>query len=72
MDTNYADMTREELQEALKVASDRLCDVEETTNFTLATTNTHHAASIVLEFEQDLYEHRDIVASIEQHLKKLS
>ena len=72
MDKKYTDMTRTELQQALESARERLDDVEETFNFTLANTNTHLADSMVLEFEQDLYEHRDIVASIEEHLKNLS
>lgn len=65
-------MSRRELEQALKKAQQRLDDVEDTFNFTLANTNTHLADAMVLEFEQDLYEHRDIVASIKEHLKKVS
>lgn len=61
-------MDRAALHRELDLARERLKDVEETFNFTLANTNTHLADSMVLEFEQDLYDHREIVARLEELL----
>ena len=62
----YNNMDRETLQRELDIARDRLKDIEETFNFTLANTNTHLADAMVLEFEQELYEHRELVAKLER------
>lgn len=64
-------MGHKELMDALGQARERLQDTEETFNFMLANTNDHLADSMVLEFEQDLYEHRDIVTILESRLKDL-
>lgn len=58
-------MDKETLKRELKLAKDRLEDIESTFNFTLANTNTHLADSMVLEFEQELYEQRALVKKLE-------
>ena len=58
------------MRRELEQARDRLVDIEETFNFTLANTNTHLADAMVLEFEQELYEQRDLVARLESLLGK--
>lgn len=65
MEKHYEQMDRSSLLRELKLAKDRLQDIEETFNFTLANTNTHLADAMVIEFEQELYEHRELVARLE-------
>lgn len=71
MEDIFEKMGREDLQKELDLARERLKDVEETFYFTLANTNTHLADAMVLEFEQDLYDHRDIVARLEELLRRV-
>ena len=70
MDPKYESMSLDELKRELELARVRLKDVEETFNFTLANTNTHLADAMVLEFEQDLYDHRDLVADLSELINK--
>jgi len=70
MNKPYEQMDTEALRKELEIARNRLEDIEETFNFTLANTNTHLADAMVLEFEQELYEHRELVAKLESLLKK--
>lgn len=69
MEEPFEAMDRKTLEQKLRIARERLDDVEATFNFTLANTNTHLADSMVLEFEQDLYEHRELVARLESLLR---
>ena len=70
METHYEGMDKETLKRDLKLAKERLEDIESTFNFTLANTNTHLADSMLLEFEQELYEHRELVMKLESLLNK--
>jgi len=65
MKSHYEEMDKDTLKKELRLAKDRLEDIESTFNFTLANTNTHLADSMVLEFEQELYEHRALVRKLE-------
>jgi fumarate hydratase class II len=70
MDKPFEQLDTDTLRTELELARERLTDVEETFNFTLANTNTHLADAMVLEFEQELYEHRETVAKLESLLQK--
>ena len=72
MQDDLEKLDTEGLKAELQLARERLQDVEETFNFTLANTNTHLADSMVLEFEQELYEHRNKVARLESLLRERS
>jgi len=58
-------MDRDTLEKELRIARERLEDIETTFNFTLANTNTHLADAMILDFEQELYEHRELVTRLE-------
>lgn len=72
VDSKYQHMDIDELKNELNMARQRLQDVEETFNFTLANTNTHLADAMVLDFEQELYDSRDLVAELEAIIKNKS